>query len=439
MLNMLTRLAGLLVAVGLAAVAPLASGGTPSPTSPFSDPHAGSYLGVHIDDVTPDRAVALKLKDASGVVITDIDQDGPACKAGLKENDVIISFNGSKVANPVELANMIHAAPAGQTVPMSVMRDGQKKDLLVTLGSSGQIVARDMANEKSRIAMHSMPYPPMMAPDIDIPSFNALSARHGMIVESLSPQLCDYFGVPKGRGVLLRSVEKGSSAESAGLKAGDVIVKLNGEDVHDIADWRRSLHGHSGKTSITFVRDKREQTVYMMLPAPPTNSKLQDFDWDGFNGEEFDKEMQAFRQQMETLGPELAERQREILASIRPNQRELEQMQREIQKSMTLNRKDIERMTRDIQKSLPTEKQMAEMRAEIQKSLPSQKQIDDMRAEIQNSLPDPKQIESMRRQIEDSMKNWTPQLQHQMDELKKQMEQFKFDMQQQDSDMPREF
>ena len=410
------------------------------PPNGWSDPHASSYLGVHIDDVTPERATALKLKDPSGAVITDLDQDGPACKAGLRENDVIIVFNGSKVGNPSELASMIHATPAGQTVPMSVMRDGQKKDVQVTLGSMGQIVARTVVGDRPRVAMPSMPYPGGMAPDIDVPSFNTLSARHGMMVESLSPQLCEYFGVPKGRGVLLRSVEKGSSAEAAGLRAGDVIIKVNGEDVHDIADWRRSMRGHSGKTSISFVREKREQTVDLVLPAPANNSKLEDFDWDGVNQQEFEKSMQAFRQQMEKLWPELAKSQKEIIANVTPSQKELEQMQRDIQKSMKLSQKDIERMSRDIKKSMPDEKQMEEMRSQILKSVPDEKQMAEMRSQIEKSLPTQKQMEEMRRQVEDSMKNWTPQLQQQMEDLKKQMEQFKFEWPQSgDSDSPREF
>ncbi len=426
MRNVLTLLSGFMVSAAMATLGSVAWAGTPAAPSPvWGDPHSSSYLGVHIDDVTPDRAAALKLKDTNGAVITDLDQDGPACRGGLQENDVIVTFNGSKVINPGELADLIHATTAGQKVSLSVIRDGQKKDLQVTMGSQGQIVARATAPEKPRIAMHSMPYPASMAPDIEVPVFTTLSARHGMVVESLSPQLSAYFGVPQGRGVLLRSVEKGSSAEAAGLKAGDVIVKVNGEDVHDIADWRRTMHAHSGKTSISFVREKREQTVEVTLPGSG-NSKLGEFDWDGFNQEQLAKDMQAFQKQMESLRPEIERSQKEIIASVRPNQKDMQHMQHELQKSMRLSQKDLEHITRDLQKSLPSEKQLAEMRSQLQKSAPTQKQIDEM---IQQSLPTQKQMDEMRRQLEDSMKNWTPQLQQQMEELKKQMEQFKLDWQ----------
>ena len=82
-----------------------------------------------------------------------------------------------------------------------------------------------------------------------------------------------FFNVPAGRGVLVRSVEKGSPADAAGLRAGDVIVKLNNETVHDMADWRRAMRLKAGQISVTVVRDKHEQTVVMHLPAPADSSK----------------------------------------------------------------------------------------------------------------------------------------------------------------------
>ena len=88
------------------------------------------------------------------------------------------------------------------------------------------------------------------------------------MVESLCPQLADFFNVPAGTGVMVRSVEKGSPADAAGLKAGDVIVRLNNETIHDLADWRRALRVQASQVSVTVVREKHEQTVVMHLPAP---------------------------------------------------------------------------------------------------------------------------------------------------------------------------
>src|SRR3974390_1230306 len=91
---------------------------TAEPRSAFggwSDPHPGSYLGVHIEGVAQQTASALKRSDASGALIAYVDQDGPACKAGLKTNDVVVAFNGSRVQGPQQLQDMIHATAAGKS------------------------------------------------------------------------------------------------------------------------------------------------------------------------------------------------------------------------------------------------------------------------------------------------------------------------------------
>src|SRR5271157_5211092 len=313
-----------------------ASGGGP-------DPHSGGYLGVGIEQVSSQTASNLRLSEASGALVNYVDQDGPACRAGLKNNDVVVGFNGTKIQSPDQLSELIHATAAGKTVKLTVFRDGQKKDIDVTLGAWPNAVA------------HTHPLPPAAAmafappaitvPDIDVPSFTTLASRHGVVVESLCPQLSDYFGVQHGQGVLVRSVEKGSPGEAAGLKAGDVIVKVNNEPVHDMADWRRAMHVRAGMIPLAVVREKHEQTLVINLPAPGDSSKLQDMDWSDFEGQ-----MQAFQQEMEKLRPELERTQGEMLATIKPSQQELEQMRQDIEGSMKLKQKDIEKVQKEIQK-----------------------------------------------------------------------------------------
>lgn len=240
----------------------------------WRDSHGTAYLGVHIDEVTPQQVSALKLANSNGAVITDLDRDGPACKAGLKENDVIVGFNGSKIESPEQLGNMIHVTPPGKTVMFTVVRSGEKKDVKVTLGSWPQVMPHAQSFVAGAPRWTGPVVAPGVVPDIEVPSFAALSSRHGLMVESLSPQLSDFFNVPAGTGVLVRSVEKGSPADAAGLRAGDVIVKLNNEIVHDMADWRRAMRVQASQISITVVREKHEQTVVMHLPAPGDSSRI---------------------------------------------------------------------------------------------------------------------------------------------------------------------
>src|SRR5690349_3193884 len=101
---------------------------------PWPEAHSGSYLGVQIAPVSPQQASALKLQDSAGAVITYVDQDGPACRAGLLENDVVVGYEGSRVQGPEQLQGLIHATPPQKTVTLTVVRSGQRKDVRVTLG-----------------------------------------------------------------------------------------------------------------------------------------------------------------------------------------------------------------------------------------------------------------------------------------------------------------
>jgi membrane-associated protease RseP (regulator of RpoE activity) len=399
-----------LVAILLAAAMAAPAAAEPLSGGPAgSDSHQTAYLGVHIDEVTPQQVSALKLANPNGAVITDLDRDGPACKAGLKENDVIVGLNGSKIESPEQLGNMIHATQPGKTVTVTVVRSGETKDVKVTLGRWPQVTTHGQAFLAGGPRFAGPVVAPGVVPDIEIPSFAALSSRHGLMVESLCPQLADFFNVPAGTGVMVRSVEKGSPADAAGLKAGDVIVRLNNETIHDLADWRRVLRVRASQVSITVVREKHEQTVVMHLPQPADSSKVLGDNWG-----DVEEQMQALGQEMEELRPQLEASQEEMLAAVQPSAKDLEQMRREIEKSMKLKQKDMEKMSREIEKSaMPTQKQMEKMTGDIAKSVPTQERLDQMRHDIQ-----------------ESMKNWTPQFQQEMQELQKQMEQQKLDLQQ---------
>ncbi|MGA2687286.1 MAG: PDZ domain-containing protein [Candidatus Korobacteraceae bacterium] len=407
---------------------------------PWPEAHSGAYLGVQITAVTPQRASALKLQESAGAIITYVDQDGPACHAGLMENDVVVAFDGSKVDGPEQLQGLIHASPPQKTITLTIVRNGQRKDLKVTLGTWNVM---SHARAMPAIVLGNPPPPHAYPPDLEIPSFTVLSARHGLVVESLSPQLADFFGVPRGHGVLVRSVEGGSPAAAAGLKAGDIILKVNNETVHDMADWQRGMHVQATKVSVGIWRDKHEQTVVINVPGPADTSRLQPEDWLNL-----DTEAQALRDEMAQMRPEMERSQNEMIAQSGPSEKELEQMRSEIEKSMKHQQKDIDKMSRELAKSakpsqkemeqmkrqlqasLPSQKDLDEMRRQVEQSVPSQKDIDEMKRQLQTSLPSQKDLDEMRHQIESSMKNLTPEMQQQMEQLKKQMEEQKFDLQQ---------
>ncbi|HLI64037.1 MAG TPA: PDZ domain-containing protein [Terriglobales bacterium] len=391
------------------------------PPEPWPEARSGAYLGVQITAVTPQRASALKLAEPAGALITYVDQDGPACRAGLMENDVVVGFDGSKVNDPQQLQGLIHATPPQKTVTLTIMRYGQRKDVKVTLGSWNV-----MSRTVSAIALGAPPPPRAYLPELEIPSFTVLSARHGLVVESLSPQLADFFGVPRGHGVLVRSVEGGSPAAAAGIKAGDIILKVNNEVVHDMTDWQRGMQAQSPRIPVDIWRNKHEQTMFIKVPGAGGASWLRPGDWGGFNDE-----VQALGSEMERMQPEIERSRQVLIAQLEPNQKELKQMQRELQRERKLQQRDIEKMDRQLARSLaPMQKEMQQLPKKVQQAMPSQKDLAAMQRQIRESMPSQQQFDQMRQQIESSMKELTPQLQQEMEQLRKQMEKQKLELQQ---------
>ena len=407
---------------------------------PWPEAHSGAYLGVQVTSVTSDRSSALKLQSPSGAVIAYVDQDGPACHAGLMENDVIVAFDGTKVDGPEELQNLIHVTPAQKTVTLTIMRAGQRKDVKVTLGS-WNVMSNARTFNASNLAS---PAPPRVyPPDIEIPSFTLLSARHGLVVESLTPQLAEFFGVSRGHGVLVRSVEGGSPAAAAGIKAGDIILKVNNDEVHDMSDWQRGMHAPGAKLWVVIWRDKKEQNFIINVPSRDT-SRLSPSDFlDSDTHAQLWQQLDQFRpakqagESLAQLDPgdiqlsdkDMQQMRHDLEKSLKAEQKEMQKMSREIAKSH-LSQKEMDQMRRDIERSMPSQKELDEMKRQAQQSIPTQEEIEKMKTEALATVPSQQELEQMRRQIESSMQKLTPQLQQEMEQLKKQMEQQKLDLQQ---------
>jgi serine protease Do len=248
---------------------------------PSEDSGTSSYLGVDIVDITSDRLGALNLKEEKGVEVTMVDQDAPAGKAGLKEHDVILTMNGTAIESKTQLQRMIHETPAGRLVTLGLSRDGQAMTIKVQLADRRRtefpqlaMKGKDLENEYH----FEMPQMPNM-PDFDVPNIGVVvvhsSARSGLMVENLTPQLGEFFGAKNGNGVLVRSVEKGSRADKAGLRAGDVITRVGDQPVHDTSDFTHVLHAHSsGSISVGVIRDKKEQILTITLPERKDSGEL---------------------------------------------------------------------------------------------------------------------------------------------------------------------
>ena len=244
----------------------------------FEDSGTSAYLGVDISEVTPDRVGALKLKEEQGVEVLLVDQDSPAGKAGLKEHDVILTLNGTEVESGAQLRRMIHETPPGRTITLGISRDGQTQTVKAQLADRRKALAWKQNDKGEESSFQAIPAIPNF-PDIEMPNIVVVhtSMRSGLMVENLTPQLGEFLGAKGGKGVLVRSVEKGSAAAKAGLRAGDVIVRVNNEPVTDVGDFSHALRSHtSGNASVGVIREKREQTIALPVPEHKRSGLLEE-------------------------------------------------------------------------------------------------------------------------------------------------------------------
>ena len=232
----------------------------------------GSRLGVTIRDLDSDDA---KAKAPSGVVIEQVDEDSPAAKAGLKQNDIIVEFDGERVRSVRQFTRLVSETPAGRSVAANVMRDGSRVSITVTPrdGSNLRFLEGDGFENLDTLrrfsttppAITALPARPMMTPTPMPRAFESFvwrsSNRLGITTTELSPQLREYFGAKEG--VLVNSVEDASAASKAGVKAGDIITSINGQNVGTPADVRRELGRIDAGDEFTIgvIRDKKVTTL----------------------------------------------------------------------------------------------------------------------------------------------------------------------------------
>ena len=320
-------------------------------------------MGIDTHDVTPELAAERHLPNDQGVEVAMVDQDAPAGKAGVREHDVIVKFDGKAVADPFALRNFIRQTTPGSTVTLGIYRDGKPVDVKVKLA------ARPEWN--GHIVIPKITIPPI--PIIDVPSVIMATRGNGVTVEPITRQMAEAFGSKEGHGVMVRSVEKNSRAELAGLRAGDVIVRVGNQIIDDVGDWNQAVRQQQGgKATITVIREKREQNFTLAVPEKRAEGSAV-----YFPGEDID--LSGMQAELAKIGPEVqksvAEAQKEWAKSWNDPEfrKSIEQAQREARKSLEMNReelrKEMEKARRDAEKANKEwQKQQQEWQKEWQKN-----------------------------------------------------------------------
>lgn len=210
-------------------------------------------MGVGINDVTPENATFFHLNSATGALISQVEQDSPASKAGLKVGDVITELNGKKMDNSGALQAAISAHRPGDKINVGIFRDGKTTTIPVTL---------EAINKKSEEA--------------NAGSGSAHGkARWGVGLQNLTPDVRDELQLPSDvKGVVVANVVPGSPADNAGISRGDVILEVNRKPVQNADDAKRELGNvPAGKDALVLIYSNGGSGFRVMHAAEPSNDQ----------------------------------------------------------------------------------------------------------------------------------------------------------------------
>jgi serine protease Do len=199
-----------------------------------------SWLGVSIQPVTPELARGFNLPDAKGALVASVTEDSPAMKAGLKPGDVIVEYDGRKVARSDELPRLVAETPTGREVSITVLREGKTTTL------------------QARVAR-------LDEPDLKVASEVGDRGTLGVAVDPVTPEIAKQLGLKDARGVVVKRVEDGSPAANAGIRPGDVILEVDRQPVKDVAGLRQLIDRHAKGTPMVMLLKRQDATLYVAV------------------------------------------------------------------------------------------------------------------------------------------------------------------------------
>lgn len=242
-------------------------------TAPFQR----SYMGVQTQEITKENFSKFGLSSVRGVGIEKVVDNSPAAQAGLQTNDVIVRFEGEEVTSVLKLTRLISEVAPDHTAKVTVLRGGTEREINVTLKKSqmpqfqnGGFRFEDLPTLSGIPDFPRTPLPPTR--ELRLPAdgneLNVIVYRGGANRQigigtlPLTKQLGDYFGAVDGKGILINNVRENSPASRAGLKAGDVIIEIEGKEVKGMSDLIRALNEKKeDDVSLTIIRDRSRQSV----------------------------------------------------------------------------------------------------------------------------------------------------------------------------------
>jgi serine protease Do len=201
------------------------------------------WLGVMIQDITPELAKSFGLKSAKGVLVSDVVKDGPAEKGGLLRGDVILRFEAKEIENAHTLSQLVAATAPNTPVKIDLLRNGKEETISLKLGT--------MAEEGQKVISQQK------------------ESDWGMMIQELTPQLAQQLGLEPGTtGVVISDISEGSPAAEAGLRSGDLITEVNRTAVKSLNDYQQALKKVKNGENILLLVKRGSGAFYAVLTPP---------------------------------------------------------------------------------------------------------------------------------------------------------------------------
>jgi len=201
-----------------------------------------SWLGVYIQEVTPEIAEQFDLSEAKGVLVGDVVEGGPAEEAGMERGDIVAKVNNEEVNSPEELQNKIRSIEIGEKANIEVVRDGKEISFVIKIGEM-----------------------PTVEEDGEFPKEKVFSVQTGLKVEVVTPEIAKKLELPWLKGLVITEVIPGSSADDMGLQPGDVILDANRIEMSSIDKWEELINKLEPEDTLLLMVFRNRRTYYVPI------------------------------------------------------------------------------------------------------------------------------------------------------------------------------
>jgi serine protease Do len=201
---------------------------------------ARGWLGVVIQKITPEIAKSFKLKETEGALVSDVMEDGPAEKAGIKRGDVITSYNGKNIKDNEMLPRLVAATEIGKKIKLGIIRDGKPMGIEIVIG--------ELPEEGLKASKK---------PEVE--------KDFGLVVQDITPEIAKHLNLKDRRGVIATDVTPGSPAGDADIRSGDIIKEISRKPIQNVADFKAAMKNANIKEGIVMLVKRENTTFYTVV------------------------------------------------------------------------------------------------------------------------------------------------------------------------------